>query len=56
LPQQVSFPADLAALMPSGMQAAGAKPAAAPAPAATAPAALPGAGLAPLLMPLSALP
>ena len=78
LPQQLSFPADLAALMPSGLIPA-AKPAAAPAaPAAAAPAAPPAApaaaappaapaaaappaappaaGLAPLLMPLSALP
>ena len=70
LPQQVSFPGDLAALMPSGLLP-GAKPAAAPvapaaapapappapAPAAVAPAApAPGAGLAPLVMPLSALP
>ena len=70
LPQQVSFPGDLAALMPSGLLP-GAKPAAAPvapaaapapapaapAPAAAAPAApAPGAGLAPLVMPLSALP
>jgi hypothetical protein len=64
LPQQVSFPGDLAALMPSGLLP-GAKPAAAPvapaaAPAAPAPAApaapAPGAGLPPLVMPLSALP
>jgi len=70
LPQQVSFPGDLAALMPSGLLP-GAKPAAAPvapaaapapapaapAPAAAAPAApAPGVGLAPLVMPLSALP
>jgi len=68
LPQQVSFPGDLAALMPSGLLP-GAKPAAAPvapaaapaaaptAPAPAAPAApAPGAGLPPLVMPLSALP
>ena len=60
LPQQVNFPGDLGALMPGGL--AGAKPVAAPAvpaaaaPAASAPAAATGAGLAPLLMPLSALP
>jgi hypothetical protein len=60
LPQQVNFPGDLASLMPGGL--AGAKPAAAPAapaaaaPAAAAPAATTGAGLSPLLMPLSALP
>jgi hypothetical protein len=62
-PAAVSFPGDLAGLMPAGLLAA-AKPAAlaAAAPAAVAPAAaavpaaLPSAGLAPLLMPLSALP
>jgi hypothetical protein len=71
LPQQLSFPADLAALMPSSLvPGAAAKPAAAPvaaapaapapvapaAPAPAAPAAAPGAGIAPLMMPLSALP
>src|SRR5262249_29877968 len=78
LPQQLSFPADLAALMPAGLIPGMAKPAAAPAvpgaapavpaaapaapapaaPAAPAPAApaAPGAGIAPLVMPLSALP
>jgi hypothetical protein len=62
LPQQVSFPGDLASLMPSGLVPAAAKPAAAPAapaaaaPVATAPAAPSSAGLAPLMMPLSALP
>jgi hypothetical protein len=61
-PAAASFPGDLAGLMPAGLLAA-AKPAAvaaaapaAVAPAAVAPAALPSAGLAPLLMPLSALP
>ena len=72
LPQQLSFPGDLAALMPSGLMPGAVKPAAAPAaPAAAAPrgaAAAPAArrsrgagggtrrGLAPLVMPLSALP
>ena len=77
LPQQVSFPGDLASLMPAGTPLANLAPApatapaapapaapaapapaapAAPAPAVAAPAATPNAGLAPVLIPLSALP
>ena len=65
LPQQVSFPADLASLLPAGVQlpGLGAKPtpAAAGAPAAVAPgpaaAAAPAAtGLSPVLLPVAGLP
>ena len=72
LPQQLSFPADLAALMPSGLLPGGQaccgargarrgsgcrlRPLRLPRSAAAAAAPAPGAGLAPLVMPLSALP
>ena len=64
LPQEVSFPADLASLMPAGLQVPGlgAKPAPAAAPAAAVPGAAattaaPGAtGLAPVLLPVAGLP
>jgi hypothetical protein len=54
LPQGAGFPGGLAALLPSGTPAAAAPAAAAPA-AAPAPATT-GGGLAPVLLPLSALP
>ncbi|MGX9787335.1 hypothetical protein [Mycobacterium sp. MMS18-G62] len=55
LPQAGAFPGDLSALMPSALQAPLTKAGPATAPEAAAPAA-PGGGLAPVLMPLSALP
>ena len=61
LPQQLNFPADLTSLIPAGIPLANLlpKPAAAPAPAPAAPVAAPPTtgltGLAPLLMPQSAL-